>query len=693
MSRNTSTATRIALGLSLGFGAILLGAATPGTDTGAGGSIGQWLTVGGTHLEQNYSALDQINDRNAGQLGLAWYLDLDTTRGVEAAPLYADGVLYNISAWNVTSAVDARTGKPLWRHDPKVPPQYARWACCDVVSRGLGLWKDKVIIATLDGRLIGLDRKTGAEAWSVQTLGGEGRYSVTGAPRVFDGKVVIGNAGGDFGARGYVTAYDADTGRKLWRFYTVPGDPAKPDGEISDKILAEKAAPTWTGEWWKTGGGGTPWDAIVYDPELKLLLIGVGNGGPSAQAFRSPGGGDNLFLGSIVAVRPDTGEYVWHYQMNPGEQWDYTSTQPMILADLRIAGKFRKVVMQAPKNGFFYVVDRTDGKLISAEKFAPATWADRIDLVTGRPVERPEARYDNEPRLIAPGPGGAHNWHPMAYSPKTGLVYFPATEHWGVYPLGPGRPESNVAAAVSKARMDKAGELWKIAADRENSWLTAWDPVAQKERWRLPHSRPGSGGTLVTAGNILIQGTPDKELIVLRADTGAKLAALPTQNAPMASAITYMLDGEQYIAINAGWGGGMALVEMSQGKPALQNSGARLLVFKLGGKAQLPPFKPAVATGPVEPPLSRAPEEVVQAGRVLFAQTCATCHGVDARGGLKDLRWMDRATHAKFKDIVLGGIYAEKGMASFKGELTDQQVDQIHAYVTARANEDFFVDK
>ena len=653
----------------------------------------EWRTIGGSYREQFYSPLDQINDRNAGKLGLAWSVELGTNRGVEGSPLFSDGVLYNIVAWNVASAIDARTGKLLWTYDPKVPPVYARWACCDVVSRGGALWKDKLILATLDGRLIALDRKTGKPVWTVKTIDREGRYAVTGAPRVFDGKVLIGSGGADFGARGYVTAYDADTGKQLWRFYIVPGDPAKPDGAVSDKVLAEKAVPTWNGEWWKHGGGGgNAWDAIVYDPELKLIYIGTGNGGPMPQAFRSPGGGDNLFLSSIVAVRADTGEYVWHYQESPGEEWDYTATQPIVLADLAIGGRTRKVLMQAPKNGFFYVIDRETGKFISAEPYSKVTWAKRIDPATGRPEEDLSARYDNEPRLVAPGPGGAHNWFPMAYSPKTGLVYVPVQEHWAVFPLGPGRPESPPGDQILKARGAKAVELSKIAEQREHAWLTAWDPVAQREVWRAPASRPGAGGTLATAGNLVLQGTPDRNLAIYRADTGAVLARLPTQNAPIAAPITYMLDGVQYVAVNAGWGGGMALVEMSQGKPPLQNGPARLLVYKLGGTAKLPPFVP-VTMAHEPPPLARGAEEPVLQGAALFADKCAVCHGKNVRGGLKDLRWISKADHAQFNQIVLGGLRADMGMPNFHGELDDKQVSAIHAYVIARANEDYFADQ
>ncbi len=639
--------------------------------------------VGRTHQEQNYSPLDRIDASNVKRLGLAWYQDLNTNRGVEAAPLFVDGVLYNTSAWNVTAAYDARTGKQLWRYDPRVPPQFARLACCDVVSRGLALSDGKVIIATLDGRVIALDSKTGTPALEANTLADvSGPYSITGAPRVFDGNVVIGNAGGDFGARGFVTAYDVATGKRIWRFYTVPGDPSKPR---EDKAM-EMAAKTWQGDAWKAGGG-TVWDAIVYDEELKLLYLGVGNGGPTQ--FNQPG--DNLFLASIVALKADTGEYVWHYQQVQNEIWDYTSTQPIVLADIELKGVQRKVLMQAPKNGFFYVLDRATGELLSAEKFAPNNWATHVDMQTGKAVLTPQARYPkNEPVLLTPGPAGAHNWFQMSFSPKTGLVYFPVQEGWMVYPLGPGHAEGPVTEERRADRLKKRIELSKLGDSREKGWLTAWDPVAQKEVWRVAHSRPGSGGVLTTAGNLLVQGSPDRKLVIYSADKGEKLWESFVQQAPIANAITYLLDGEQYIAVNAGWGGGMALVEMAANKPPLHVSTARLLVFKLDGTAKLPDLPPPSKIP--APPLARAPEELVKQGQVVYDRVCVTCHGRNVRGGLKDLRYMTRETYAQFNDIVLKGIRREKGMASFADIVTPQEVAAVRAYITARANEDYLSD-
>jgi quinohemoprotein ethanol dehydrogenase len=638
---------------------------------------GQWMAIGRTPDEQNFSPLDQINAGTIGRLGLAWYQDLDTKRGVESAPIVVDGVLYNTSPWNITYAHDAKTGALLWRYDPEVPRETARFACCDVVTRGLAVWEGKVVIATLDGRLIALDAATGEPVWNVQTLEQNWPYTITGAPRVFDGKVVIGNSGAELGVRGYVSAYDVDDGAFLWRFYTVPGNPA--DGFENEAM--EMAAATWTGEWWKVGGGGTAWDGMGYDPALGLVYIGVGNGGPFPQAHRSPGGGDNLFLSSIVALDAETGEYRWHYQEVPGDQWDMTATQPIMLADLEIDGRMRHVLMQAPKNGFFYVLDRTNGELISAEKFAPVTWAERIDLETGRPVFNPAAFYGADPVLISPHPAGAHNFSAMSYSPETGLVYFPVLDAAMYYaaaaeftPINDGR--TNVGLGGTSPDMTAP-----------KTWLTAWDPVAQREVWRVERNRYGSGGALATAGGLVFQGTIDQTLAAYDAETGAKVwESGPLQSVPIAAPISYMVDGEQYVAINVGWGGGYAKFENLFGR-GMNVAPGRLLVFKLDGKAELPPLPDKPPPSP--PPQVTASEEVIAEGQTLFARHCALCHGEDAMGGLVDLRMMTPEVHATFREIVLGGARADNGMASFADRIGERESDAIHQYLIARANEDW----
>ena len=648
---------------------------------------GQWMSVGRTYDEQRFSPLAQINDRTVGRLGLAWFADINTERGMEASPLAIDGVLYNVQPWNVVTAYDAATGRMLWSYDPQVPLRFGRLACCDIVSRGLGAWRGKIYVATLDGRLIALDARTGRPVWSVLTVDNAKNYTITGAPRVFDGKVLIGNGGAEAGVRGYVSAYDAETGELDWRFHTVPGNPA--DGFESPAM--EMAAATWTGEWWKAGGGGTVWDSLSYDPELDLVYIGTGNGSPWAQKWRSPGGGDNLFLASIVALRADTGEYVWHYQTVPGEEWDYTATQQMILADIAIGGRTRKVLMQAPKNGFFYVLDRATGELISAEKIAPINWATHVDLATGRPVENPAARYGMTPVMVSPGAGGAHNWNPMAFSPLTGLVYVPVTETYMAYAQAESYDPARGGLGTAFAGFDAERRAIAGYADAHSKgWLSAWNPVTQREVWRGPVEQKGSGGVLVTAGNLVFQGTIGTTFAAYRADTGAKVWEMPVQQVPISAPIAYEVDGEQYIAVNAGWGGGLAHVERSA-YTQLFLSKPRLLVFKLGGTARLPPLPSASMVVPelTPPPALTGTPEQVALGERLYGENCGLCHGTAARGGVKDLRHIMPATHAAFLDIVLGGTRAQNGMASFADLLSREQAEAIHHYLIARANDDW----
>jgi quinohemoprotein ethanol dehydrogenase len=695
----TIAATAVALGLITASAGSTQGvpAAAPVTaetmrQADAVGSVDDWQSHGRTWDEQRFSPLDRINDSNVQRLGLAWYDDLETMRGVQATPLVIDGVLYNESIYNVVTAYDGKTGRKLWTYDPEVAPEWARLACCGPSSRGIAAWNGNLYIGALDGRLIAVDAKTGEEVWSEQTFSTEGplgAYSITGAPRVYDGKVVIGNGGADYGVRGFVVAYDAETGKQLWKFYTVPGNPADgPDGEASDSAM-KIAVPTWHGEWWKYGGGGTAWDSFSYDPELNLVYIGTGNGSPHMWHFRSEGKGDNLFLCSIVAVDADTGEYKWHYQMVPEEEWDYTCTQPMVLADMEIAGRTRQVIMQAPKNGFFYVIDRATGELISAKSYVSEnTWASHIDMETGRPVLQPGAHNTTTPHLMSPSWLASHTWHPMSYSPLTGLVYFPAQEQPAIY----ARAEDGAFNFVHHRSNSGQGygnmpelraKLQEEANAKEKGYLLAWNPKTQTEAWRVPYPHPGSGGVLATAGNLLIQGTIDKTLAIYRADNGEKLWEMNIDQAPVAGPITYMAGGEQYIAINAGWGGSPVY-----NLGPFRTATAKLLVFKLDATGvELPPMPPPSELP--RPPMLRATEAQVSEGRALYAQTCNRCHGDNAIGGMKDLRFMTPEAHAAFNDIVLKGTLADKGMASFADVLTPAQAEAIHAYLIARGNEDY----
>ena len=652
---------------------------------------GNWMSVGRTWSEQRFSPLHTIDEHNAARLGIAWYADLNTYRGVEATPLEIDGVLYNISAWDITSAYDAATGKLLWQYDPQISVDWARLACCGPVSRGLAAWQGRIIIATLDGRLIALDAATGKPVWSTQTLVPGQPLSITGAPRVADGLVVIGNGGGDFGARGYISAYRADTGAFAWRFYIVPGDPGKlPEGAASDSIMP-LAAKSWTGEWWKQGGGGNDWDTIVYDPELDLVYFGTGNGSPHPAAFRSPGGGDNLFLCSIVAVHARDGSYAWHYQEVPGEEWDYDCTSPLILADLKIGGRLRKVIMHAPKDGFFYVLDRATGKLLSARNYVPNTWAKRIDLKTGRPQINPDAYVGVKPHLMTPSYGGGHNWNPMSYSPLTGLVYIPTMEQWmvesrlpdGEFKFVLGR--TTLGAGVNNYP-ELRRELNAQADKRDKGYMLAWDPVRQREAFRIPYPHPGNGGTLTTAGNLLIEGTINKTIAIYRATDGKKLWELPVGSVPVSGPMSYSIGATQYVAFNAGWNS--AIVHQLDSPEPFSVGPARLIVLALDAKGVTLPPAPASAAIP-PPPMQEQPREQVLRGALLYSQSCATCHGVNAIGGAKDLRHLTAETHAQFLDLVLGGTRKKQGMPSFKDVLTEEQARSIHAYLIDRAQEDW----
>jgi quinohemoprotein ethanol dehydrogenase len=644
----------------------------------AGSDPDNWMSHGRTYAEERFSPLTDINDHNVKDLGLAWYFESDSTVGTEATPLVVDGVMYTTTTWNILKALDAANGEVLWTYDPQLPRQWIRYSCCGPANRGAALWKGRVYFGTIDGRLIAVDAASGKLAWQVQTTDPNKPYSITGAPRVVKDKVIIGNSGAEFGVRGYVTAYDAASGEQAWRFWIVPGNPA--DGFESPEM--EMAARTWHGEWWIGGGGGTAWDSFSYDPQLDLLYIGTGNGGPWSRDLRSPGGGDNLFLCSIIAVRPDDGRYVWHYQAVPGENWDYNCTQQMTLTDLEIGGRQRKVLMQAAKNGFFYVLDRSSGELLSANNFVPVTWASHIDMQTGRPVEIEQNLYGvEEAKLVSPGPFGAHVWHSMAYSPVTGLVYIPAREDAFAYSRSASYEHKDMSWNLSFNPDAKLPEGAATAVTR--GVLLAWDPVANSEVWRISHSRDWNGGVLATAGNLLVQGAADGRLVIYRADNGAALWEQYIHTGAVVGPISYRANGTQFIAVAAGWAGAVPILG-GGGQTATHNAPMRILAYRLGGTATLPtPVQGSVADLP-EPAAS---DETLAQGAQFYDQVCRTCHGFNVVSGgmLPDLRYMSAETHASFEDIVLGGVRAQQGMASFADVLDAKQVDAIHAYVVAES--------
>jgi quinohemoprotein ethanol dehydrogenase len=640
----------------------------------------QWLSVGRTSDEQRFSPLKQINTDTVAKLGLAWFADFDTNRGQEATPLAIDGVLYMSTAWSKVRAYDARTGHLLWAYDPKVPGEFAGRGCCDIVNRGVAAWNGKIYVSSYDGRLIALDAQTGKVVWEVLTLDHNKPVTSTGAPRIVKGKVLIGNAGGEFGVRGYLSAYDAASGKLVWRFYTVPGDPANG----FENAMLKKAAQTWHGKWWELGGGAAVWDGMAYDPHLNLVYFGTGNGSPWNRAYRGSGGGDNLFVASIIAVNADTGAYAWHYQEVPGEEWDYDATSPLMLADLKIAGKARRVLMQAAKDGFFYVWDARTGKVISARNFVNTTWASAIDTNTGHPVFAKEARYDETGKavIVQPGGQGAHSWHPFSYNPDTGLVYFSAIETSSAvmsaktfvpHPMG-----ANVGWEFPMPPTIYQ-DLKSTAPRIAQSQLVAWDPVQQREAWRSGVLGTIGGGTLSTAGGLVFQGTNKGRFVAYDARTGKELWSMEAQTGVVAAPSSFEVDGEQYLAQEVGYG--LAAYGTS--------NQSRLLVFKLGATAKLPPAPPQPPAPVLNPPPSTASAETIEAGHQQFASHCAMCHEplYANRAMFPDLRYSPAlSTPEAFNAIVLEGALQTSGMASFKGKMTVAEVQSVRAYVISRAN-------
>ncbi len=641
---------------------------------------GQWMTYGGTYMEQRYSPLTQLTPETVGQLGLAWYADFGTNRGQESTPLVIDGVLYVSESWSKVNAYDVRSGALLWHFDPEVSGEFGARGCCDVVNRGLAAWNGKIYVAAYDGRLIALDAATGNVVWTTVTTDQTKFYTMTGAPRVANGKVFIGNAGAEYIYRGYVGAYDAETGAQIWRFYTVPGNPA--DG--FESAAMEMAAGTWSGSWWEKGGGGSTWDAITYDEQTNSVLFGVGNGSPWNAAVRSPQGGDNLFTVSVVAVDADTGEYKWHFQEIPAEEWDYDAVQQIMLADLDINGVSRHVAMQATKSGYYYMMDATTGELLVAEPFVPVNWTTGYDLATGRPIINQAAQYTkNEgPRIAQPGPGGAHSWHPMSYSPLTKLLYIPGRESSIAYTANPNATRGDFSLAVDFTGGDAAYDAPGNTIARGGvTKLIAWDPVQGKEVWSSSRPTGSSVGTLATAGGLVFSGNPVmQEMLAFRADTGEQVWSYPIQAGITAGSVSFELDSEQYIA---------QVVGGNSQNGYYAPTHARILVFKIGGTAQLPP-NAEYTQPPFAPPEQTASAADIAQGGVIYGGTCSLCHGNGgaSRGMFPDLRRSPLlASQDAFDQVVLLGLRAEQGMKSFAGQLTTADTALVRAYMIDRAIE------
>jgi PQQ-dependent dehydrogenase (methanol/ethanol family) len=645
---------------------------------------GQWMIYNGDYHEQRFSRLDQINEDNVDELGLAWYADLPTNINIEGTPLFVDGVIYQPLPWSRVHAYDAASGELLWAYDPEVPGEWNVNVCCGMDLRGLAAWEGKIIFGTLDGSLIALDAATGEPVWETAATPREEPYSITGAPRVADGKIFIGSAGGEFGVRGYLDAYDVDTGAHLWRFWTVPGDPAAGFEDAAQ----EMAAATWkTPGWWLLGGGGPVWDAITYDPETNLVMFGTGNGSPWNAEHRDPNGGDNLFLSSIVALDADTGEYRWHYQEVPWETWDYDAGQQLMILDLEIEGEMRHVVVQASKNGIFYVLDAATGEFLKAAPFTPVNWVTGWDSETGRPEIVPGARYDvqDEAWNMAPGPAGAHAWQGMSFSPETGLVYVPTTETYGTFAEDPNYTPNPGGFNLGVAFGVPGPVANPDTPTGTKGRLIAWDPVAMKEVWTTEQwpARGGgvqmTGGALATAGNIVFHGNlPNDELVAYRATDGERLWTFKAKTAVMASPISFMVDGVQHVAVAVGGppdGGYYA------------PNGARLLVFKIGGTASIPDL-PAYEQPPFVALEQFASAEAVAHGADLFANNCAMCHGRngEARSTFPDLRRSPALTdQALFNAVVLDGALSANGMASFRGRIDEAGAEALRGYLVSLA--------
>lgn len=637
---------------------------------------GEWVSYGRDYNEQRYSPLKQIHADNIKQLGLAWYGDLAERGGsYESTPIVADGRIFITSPWSKVYAFDIKTHKQLWKYDPKVPGQFAVKLCCGIVNRGVAVWQDKVIWGTLDGRLIAVRAANGEKIWEVQATDPDSWLSITGAPRIADGRIFIGEAGSEFHQRGYLAAYDVNNGRELWRWWVVPGNPALGFEQPELKW----AAKTWNGEWWKTGGGGAPWDAVVYDPVTDLVYVGTGNGAPWPAEIRSPGGGDNLFTESIVALEAKTGKYVWHYQTTPMDSFDYDNTMQIVVADLVINGDKKHVLMQAPKNGVFYVIEAATGKVISADLFVPsANWMTGFDK-NFRPILNPDANYGkfgDRGFNVVPSSGGAHSWHPMAFNPDTGLMYIPT--NYSSFPLvaEAGAKMGNQLLSINVA---KRPENPPPKLEGAGSYLLAWDPVARKPAWE---QREGTSraGVLTTAGNLVFQGS-GQNFKAYRADTGELIWSTDAQTGIVAAPASYSVDGEQYVAVVAGSSG--------FGASYWAPNYARLLVFKLGGSARLPE-KIAYTPRTLNPPPNFGDAAMLAKGESRYNEHCASCHGNNGRVSslFPDLKYAPALNSPElFRAIVIDGIWQDNGMVSFKDQLSLDDAEAIRAYVVSLANE------
>jgi quinohemoprotein ethanol dehydrogenase len=664
---------------------------------------GEWLTSGRDAGKTHYSPLTIIDKSNVARVGFAWEYQTGTNRGMQATPIVVDGVMFTSGVAGRVYALDAATGALLWQFEPPLELRNARGSCCDIVNRGVAVWNGKVYVASFEGLLFALDAKDGKELWRADTFIDKARaYSITGAPQVAGKVVVIGNGGAEFDSRGYVSAYDLDSGKLAWRFFTTPTDPAKPQ----DNSGLDKAVGTWDPKRdWKYGGGGNAWDAFAYDAKTNLVYFGTANGSPWNVRYRSPAGGDNLFLASIVALHADSGEYAWHYQQTPGDRWDYDATPHLMLATLKMNGADREVLMQASKNGFFYVLDRADGKLLAADKFVDANWATGVDLATGRPTVNPAADYTRgKPAIVFPSGVGGHNFNPMSLSASTGLVYTSAVHSGMLMAESPPQPRAQggmaggfqVGFVTGPLNAAMLAPVFKPLANPEylktvpsldvHASLKAWDPVARKVVWE--HKYPSfndHGGVLSTAGGIVVQGSIDGNLRFFDDRTGAVLKEIDTGTSLVAAPMTYTVDGVQYITVLAGTGGGGWNMWTPDKVAARRGNDNRILAFRLdGGATPMPPELPPLVPVP-EPMAQPGTAADIAAGAAMFGSRCGSCHNNFERSPVPDLRRSAMIRDAAiFKGVVLGGTLQKRGMPAWDDLLSETDVEKIRAHLVAQ---------
>ncbi|HEX4240221.1 MAG TPA: PQQ-dependent dehydrogenase, methanol/ethanol family [Steroidobacteraceae bacterium] len=673
---------------------------------------GQWMANGRDAGAGYYSPLARINATNVSRLGFAWQFKTGTYRGMEATPLVVDGVLYVPGIWGAVYALDAASGAPLWSFDPHADPAFARGAGNDIVNRGLAVWKGRVYVVSTDCRLFALDARTGKTDWQVNSLVGDKRgYACSGAPQIAGHVVVVGNAGGESGkggVRGYVSAFDADSGAFAWRFYTVP---AVHDEHPTPEM--QRAAATWDPSRDSSfGGGGTVWDELAYDPDLDLVYFGTGNAAPYNARRDWSGGhsGDRLYAASIVALRAATGSMAWYYQTTPGDIWDYDATASLVLATLQISGHPRRVLMQANKNGYFYVLDRRTGQPISATPYAYMNWSTGMDGAFRPIVDRAHADYDAGPKIVYPSAVGAHSWTPMSYSPASGLVYIPTVDTANILVdvrKNPGSrlsdvdqgtgvmiiiPDSTFSYGVWEPLVGALPRFPTPSGDPPRNSvraaLEAWDPVKGKRVWSQRTSEDTQvldGGALSTAGNVVFAGREDGRFVAYDARTGKILKTIDTGTAVMAAPMTYEVDGVQYVSVLAGHGGSAYALAGTAGMRYI-NEG-RVLTFKLDGAAAVP--RPALREQrPVhEPPSQAASREVIASGESLYFTYCSRCHVLGAPAITPDLSRLEDGIDSLdvFESIVLKGTLLPMGMPRFDDTLSEPDARALHAYFVAQA--------